>query len=155
MTRQMSNTEVLDAIGQLLEVLNRPDPDPELWQILGALPLTSRNVTSLIDALAVHAGSMTLQAAGVDDGATARVSLMYRLPPADVSDHCKTAAELVRMGCDFLLAYPDDEEPSRVLNLAVAAAVRRSPEHAILVLGEVLGHIRRLLVGDTRGVIRK
>jgi hypothetical protein len=159
MTRQMDNREVIEVIGQLLEVLNEPDPDPFLFQILETLPLNTGNVTRILSALAVRAGGMTLQAAGVDDDHTARVSLVFKIPADDISDHCKTAADLVRLACDFLLAAApvDDtavDEPARVLNEAVATVVARGSEHAFLVLGEVLGHIRRLLVGDTRGVIR-
>lgn len=154
MSHQLSDIEVLDVIGQMLEALKQPDPDPMVFRILESLPLTRENVTSLMGALACSAAGITLEAAGINDGDMARISLIYALPPEDISDHHKTAAELVRMGCDFLLAPDGDEGPAQVLNMAVVAAVGRSPVHTFLTLGELLAHIRRLLVGDTRGVIR-
>lgn len=155
MRHAMSNVEVIDAIGRMVAVLNEPDPDPEIWDILMSLPLDSHNVRRIVGAMAVRAAGMTLEAAGLDTGTeTGRVRLLYAIPPDDISDHAKAAAELVRLGCDFLIASPDDEAEAEKLQDVVWQVVHRGPAHAFLVLGEIMGHIRRIVMGDLRGVIR-
>lgn len=153
-THEMSNIEVLDVIGQLLEKLTQPDPDPDLLsRILESLPCDCATFTRLLGALAVRAGSITLEVAGVDMSAAVEVELVSFMPADDVSGFTKTAGELVRMGCDFLLAAGDDDPPAQALNEAAHAAAHRGPEFAFLVLSELLGRIHRLLRGDTREVI--
>jgi hypothetical protein len=141
-------------VGDLLEVLRRPDRDPMLFAILESLPLTADTLVKLLTVLASRAGQMTLDVAGVDPrNMTGRARTQYALPADDVSNHTKTASELIRLGCNFLLAE-DAGQAALELEDAVTAAVAWGPEHTFLVLGEVLGHIRRLIHGDTRGVIR-
>lgn len=157
MTNKMTNNEILATVGDLLEVLRQPDLDPMLVAILESLPLTSDTLVKLLTVLASRAGSMTLEVAGVDPrNMTGRVRPQYALPDADMSDHAKAGATLIGLGCNFLLAEGADaeEEAARVLDAAVTAAVARGQAHTFLVLGEILGHIRRLIHGDTRGVIR-
>lgn len=154
MTRQMSNVEILDIIGQMLEKLNQPEPDDDLFRILESLPLTCDTVSRLLGALAVRAGAITLEVAGVDvESGNVSVELVSFRPADDVPEFAKTAAELVRLGCDFLIAAPDDDPAAQALNKVAHAAAHRSPEFAFLLLGELLARIRRLLRGDTREVI--
>lgn len=158
MTNKLTNDQVLATVGDLLEVLRQPDPDPMLMTILESLPLTSDTLIKLLTVLASRAGQMTLDVAGVDPRSmTGRVRPQYALPDADMSDHAKAGATLLGLGCNFLLAEgaEAEEEAASVLDAAVTAAVARSQAHTFLVLGEILGHIRRLIDGDTRGVIRR
>jgi hypothetical protein len=155
MTDKMTDDQVLATVGDLLEVLRQPDRDPMLFAILESLPLTADTLVKLLTVLASRAGQMTLDVAGVDPKAmTGRVRTQYALPDDDVSNHIKTAAELVRLGCNYLLAEGDEGVAALALDDAVRTAVGRGPKHTFLVLGEILGHIRRLIHGDTRGVIR-
>lgn len=155
MTSRLTNEQVLATVGDLLEVLKTPGRDPMLVAILESLPLTSDNLIRLLTVLASRAGQMTLDVAGVDPRSmTGRVRPNYALPADDVSNHAKTAGLLVSLGCNFLLAEGDEGVAALALDDAVTTAVARGPEHTFLVLGEVLGHIRRLIDGDTRGVIR-
>lgn len=157
MTNRLTNEQVVATVGDLLEVLRQPDRDPMLIAILESLPLTSDNLIKLLTVLASRAGQATLEVAGVDPrNMTGRVRPQYALPAADMSDHAKTGGTLIGLGCNFLLAEgaAAEIEAASVLDDAVAAAVARGPEHTFLVLGEILGHIRRLIDGDTRGVIR-
>jgi hypothetical protein len=151
---EMSNVEVLLTIGDLLEVLKQPDPDADVSRIMESLPLTCATITQLLGALAVRAASMTLDIAGVDTTGPVTVELVANMPADDIPEFAKTAAELARMGCDFLIATGYDEDPAAsALNEAAHTAAHRGPEFASLVLGELLGRIRRLMTGDTREVI--
>lgn len=150
---EMSKVEVLDIIGQLLEKLAQSAPDSEVFGVLERLPATCGTFTPLLGALAVRAGSITLEVAGVDVSGTVEVELVSFLPADDVPEFAKTAAQLVALGCDFLVAGPDDAPAARALNEASHAAAHRSSQFAFLVLSELLGCIRRLLSGDTREVI--
>lgn len=157
MTSKMTHEEVLATVGDLLEVLRQPDRDPMLMAILESLPLTSDTLIKLLTVLASRAGQATLEVGGVDPRSmTGRVRTQYALPAEDMSDHAKTGGTLIVLGCNFLLAEgaAAEIEAASVLDDAVTAAVARGPEHTFLVLGEILGHIRRLITGDTRGVIR-
>jgi hypothetical protein len=152
---QMSSTEILLTMGDLLEVLKQPDPDANVNRILGSLPPTCGTFTGLLGALAVRAASMTLDIAGIDTSRPVRVELVSNMPADDIPGFAKTAGELVRLGCDWLLVPPDGDEPAaKALNEAAHAAAHRGPESTLLVLGELLGRIRRLQHGDTREVIR-
>lgn len=155
MTRphQMSNAEILLTLGELLEKLQQPDPQAEVTRILESLPCDCSTFTRLIGALAVRAATITLEVAGVDRSGTVEVELVANMPPDDIPGFAKAAGELVRLGCDFLLAAGDDDPASQALNEACHAAAHRSPEFAFLVLNELLGRIYRLLRGDTREVI--
>jgi hypothetical protein len=151
--RQLSSTEILLTIGDLLEVLKQPDPDADVSRLLESLPPTCGTFTELLGALAVRAASMTLDIAGVDTSRPVRVEVVSNRPADDVPGFAKTAAELARMGCNFLIAAPGDEQPAQALNEAVYAAAHHGPEFANLVLSELLGRISRLQHGDTREVI--
>ncbi|MEU4386612.1 hypothetical protein [Promicromonospora sp. NPDC023805] len=157
MTAKMTNEQVVATVGDLLEVLRQPDRDPMLIAILESLPLTSDTLIKVLTVLSSRAGQMTLEAAGVDPrNMTGRVRPQYALPADDMSDHAKTGATLLGLGCNFLLAEgaAAEMEAASSLDAAVTTAVARGPQHTFLVLGEILGHIRRLIDGDTRGVIR-
>lgn len=155
MTKKMTNDQVLATVGDLLAVLRQPDRDPLLFAILESLPLTPDTLVKLLTVLASRAGQMTLDVAGVDPrDMTGRVRTMYALPADDVSAHTKAGAELIRLGCNLLLVEDDADEAAGALDDAATATVNRGPEHTFLVLAEILGHIRRLIHGDTRGVIR-
>lgn len=150
-----SNVEVLDVIGQLLEKLAQSAPDADLARILESLPCNCATLTRLLGGLAVRAGALTLEAAGADiTSGTVQVEVVGFMPADDIPAFAKTAAELARLGCEFLLAAGAPEElASTALNEAAHAAAHRAPEFAFLVLTELLGRIRRLLRGDTREVI--
>jgi hypothetical protein len=155
MKPKMTDEQVMATVGDLLEVLRQPDRDPMLVAILESLPLTSDTLIKLLTVLASRAGEMTLDVAGVDPRSmTGRVRAQYALPAEDVSNHTKTSAALISLACNYLLAEDHQHEAAVYLHDAVTAAVGRGPEHTFLVLGDILGHIRRLIEGDTRGVIR-
>lgn len=151
---EMSNTELLLTLGELLEKLKQPDPDADVSRILESLPMDCATFTRLLGAVAVRAASITLDVSGIDTSRPVRVELVANMPADDIPEFAKTAAELVRLGCDFLITAPDDDPAAQALNEAAHAAAHRGPEFAFLVLGELLGRIRRLLRGDTREVIR-
>jgi hypothetical protein len=155
MTNKMTNEQVMATVGDLIEALRQPDRDPKLTAILLSLPLTSETLIKLLTVLASRAGQMTLEAAGFDPrDTTGRVRPQFALPADDMSDHAKAGAALISLGCNFLLAEDDEGEAALALDRAATAAVARGERHTFLVLGEILGHMRRLIDGDTRGVIR-
>ncbi|MEU4386611.1 hypothetical protein [Promicromonospora sp. NPDC023805] len=152
-THELSNVEILDVIGRVLEKLAQPVADADVFRILDSLPATCSTFARLLGALAVRSAALTLEAADVDRSSTVEVELVSFMPPDDVPEFAKTAAELVRLGCGFLLAGPDDDPAAQALNEASHAAAHRGPEFAFLALTELLGRIRRLMSGDTREVI--
>jgi hypothetical protein len=151
----MSNTELLLTIGQILERLKQPDPDADVSRILASVPMDCANTTRLLGALAVRAASITLEIAGVDiEAGPVTVELVANMPADDIPGFAKTAGDLARLGCHFLIATAAAEDPAaRALNEAAHAAAHQGPEFANLVLSELLGRISRLLAGDTREVI--
>lgn len=158
MTRELTDAEVLATTEEMLAILREPDPDPMLFGLLYALPLSGRNLTKLLGAVATTAGTATLQAAGVDlddPAERARFSVRTRtsMPADDTPGFEMAAGELVNLGCAFVLA-DDDADQVEALQAAANRVVARGPEFTFLTLGAALAHIRRLLHGDTRGVIR-
>jgi hypothetical protein len=158
MTRELTNDEVLATTEEMLAILREPDPDPMLFGLLQALPLTSANLTKVLASVATAAATATLQAAGVDlddPAERARFSVRTRtaMPVDDTAGFELAAGELVNLGCDFLLA-DDDADQAEALRAATQRVVARGPAFTFLTLGASLAHLRRLLHGDTRGVIR-
>lgn len=159
MTRELTDAEVLSTVEQMLAILREPDPDPDLFGLLYALPLSAANLAKLLGAVATTAGTATLQAAGVDlDDPVERARFSVRtrttMPAADTAGFELEAAELINLGCAFVLA---DVDLVQVQALAAATnrVVARDPEFTFLTLAAMLTHLRRLLHDDTRGVIRK
>lgn len=158
MTRELTNAEVLATTDELLTILRKPDPDPALLDLLYALPPSGANLTKLLAAVAITAGTATLQAAGVDlDDPAERGRFRTRthtaMPVDDTAGFELAAAELVNLGCAFVLA-DDDDDQADALAAAANDVVTRGAEFTFLTLGAELSHLRRLLNGDTRGVIR-
>jgi hypothetical protein len=151
----MSNAELLLTIGQILERLKQPDPDADVNRLLESLPMGCATITPLLGALAIRAASITLDIAGVDiEAGPVTVELVANMPADDIPGFAKTAGELARLGCDFMIATGAAEErASRALSEAAHAAAHQGPEFANLVLSELVGRIRRLQHGDTREVI--
>ena len=155
MTRILSNEEVLDVVERITDVMSGPG-DVDVYPILDPLPLTSDNVIRILSALTVAAAAATLTAAGIDPAeTTARVRANYAMPADDIPGFAKEAAQLVTMGCDFLLAHHDDLANDALIRAVTHVVTAHGPEFAFLAMGEVLACIRRLLHGDTRGVLVK
>lgn len=158
MTRNLTTDEVLAIVEEMLTILREPDPDPMLFGLLYKLPLSVPNLIKLLAALATTAGSATLQAAGVDlddpaERSRFRVRTHTLMPLDDTAGFERAAAELVSLGCTFIL-IDEDAEHAASLEDATTRVVERGPEFTFLTLGATLAHLRRLLHGDTRGVIR-
>jgi hypothetical protein len=158
MTRALTNAEVLAATDEIVTILRKPDPDPALLDLLYALPLSGANLAKLLAAVAITAGTGTLQAAGVDlddpaERARFRTRTRTAMPVEDTAGFELAAAELVNLGCAYVLA-DDDSDRADALAFAANDVVARGADFTFLTLGAALSHLRRLLHGDTRGVIR-
>ncbi|MFI6424760.1 hypothetical protein [Promicromonospora sp. NPDC050880] len=158
MTRELTDAEVLATTEEMLAILREPDPDPMLFGLLYSLPLSGPNLAKVLGAVGTTAGMATLQAAGVDlDDPVERARFSVRthttMPADDTAGFELAAGELVNLGCAFVLA-DDDFNEAGALAAATNRIVARGPEFTFLTLGAVLSHIRRILHGDTRGVIR-
>lgn len=159
MTRELTNDEVLAITKRMVTILREPDPDPMLFGMLYEVPLTAVNLTKLLGAVATTAATATLQAAGVDlDDPLERASFSVRtrttMPADDTARFELAAGELTNLACLFVLA-DDDAAQSAALQAAAERVVAGGREFTLLTLGAMLKHLRRLLNGDTRGVIRK
>lgn len=158
MTRELTHAEVLATTEEMLTILREPDPNPALFGLLYSLPLTGTNLSKLLGAVACTAATATLQAAGVDlddpaERARFRVRTRTAMPAADTAGFELAAGELVNLGCAFILT-DDDVDQAEALAAAANRVVARGPDFTFLTLGATLAHLRRLLHGDTRGVIR-
>lgn len=162
MTRELTNDEILATTGEIVAILRRPDSDDSaLHDLLLAFPLSGKNLSNLLGAVATTAATATLQAAGVDlDDPAERAHFGVRtrtaLPPEDTATFELAAGELINRGCAFILApdFPGDLDEVVSLGDAANGVVARGPEFTFLTLSAMLGHLRRLLHGDLRGVIR-
>lgn len=163
MTRELTEDEILATTEEIVRILRRSssaaDDDGALFALIQALPLTAGNVSKLLGAVATTAATATLEAAGVDlDDPDKHVHYDVRtrttLPPEDTATFELAAGHLVNLGCAFILA-PDDRDTAEVAALADASedVVSTGIEYAFLTLGAMLGHLRRLLHGDFRGVM--
>jgi hypothetical protein len=155
MTGTLTDEKVLSIVDEMVGILRQPDPDPLLWHILDGLALTTHDVAQIIGAVAIAAGNMSLQAAGVDASAE-RVRLMYQVPSDDVPDWEKAAGALLTEAANFMLATGDEAEAhADALANRAAAIATHGTEFALRTLGAQLAAIRSLLMGDTWGVIRR
>lgn len=159
MSHELTNAEVLAITQRMVTILRDPDPDPMLFGLLYEVPLTAANLTLLLAAVATAAATASLQAAGVDlDDAGERAAFTVRtrttMPAADTAGFELAAGELTNLACAFVLA-DDDAAESAAVQAAAERVVTRGREFTLLTLGAMLTHLRRLLNGDTRGVIRK
>lgn len=159
MSREMTDDEVVAVVEALVGTLREPDPDPVLFQILYTVPLSPLNLTKILGAVATAAATATLQAAGVDlddpaDRARRWVRMHTIMPADDTADWEKSAGELVAVACAFVLAS-DEHNADRAQALADASSLvaLRGSEYLFRTLAATLAHIRRLVHGDTRGVV--
>lgn len=159
MTHELTNAEVLAITQRMLAILRAPDPDPMLFGLLYEVPLTAVNLTKLLGAVSTTAATATLEAAGVDlddahDRATFSVQTRTTMPADDTAGFELAAGQLTNLACAFVLADNDDAEAA-ALQAAAEHAVARGREFTLLTLGAMLTHLRRILNGDMRGVIRR
>lgn len=159
MSHELTNAEVLAITQRMVTILRDPDPDPMLFGLLYEVPLTAANLTLLLAAVATTAATASLQAAGVDlDDASERAAFTVRtrttMPADDTAGFELAAGELTNLACAFVLA-DDDAAESAAVQAAAERVVTRGREFTLLTLGAMLTHLRRLLNGDMRGVIRK
>lgn len=162
MTRTMTDEKILSVVDEMVGILSQPYPDPLLWQIVKRLAPTSHDIAELIIAVAAAAGSMSLQAIGIDPAAASaagnqeRVRLMYQVPADDIPDWEKAAGALITEATNFILTSGADADAhaDALMNRA-AAITNHGTEFALRTLGAELGSIRQLVMGDTWGVIRR
>ena len=148
------DSEILATVQEMLHVLAQPDPDPELFRILESKPLSTMYVTKLIGATAVAAAGMTLKASPVPRADVTAVHVGYNAHPDDIPGWQKDSADLIALACDFLLTSDDDGQ-AQALQAACLTLAQRDPQYALLALADLLAHMRRLLEGDTRGVVTR
>lgn len=159
MTRTMSNGEILGTVGQMLRTLMEPDPDPDLFRILGDLPLSDpTNMTKLLASVAIAAGTATLHASGVrteaDRATVAHVAMGFDAPAADVPPWAKDAVQLVSAACNFQVAKKGHDNPQAdAVTLEAAAIAAQGSEYALRALADMLAQIRYIHTGIGRGVM--